>query len=79
MNNKAYIILTALRKTYPGKIPYNVFYNKCKAIGLKPEEISEAIKRSGRIIATEKSDEEHYLQVLDNILTDIKKPVAGSS
>ncbi|AFC99195.1 hypothetical protein Mtc_0428 [Methanocella conradii HZ254] len=73
MNNKAYIILTSLRKLYPGKIPYNVFYTKCKAIGLKNDEIAEAIKQAGRIIASEKSDEEHYLKVLDDILSEYKK------
>jgi len=71
MNNKAYIILNSLRKVYPGKIPYNIFYNKCKAIGLKNEEISDAIKQSGKIISTEKNDEEHLLKVLDNILTEV--------
>lgn len=73
MNKKAYIILTSLRKTYPGKIPYNIFFNKCKAIGMKNEEIADAIKQSGNMISTEKSDEQHYLQVLDDIITDQKK------
>jgi len=73
MNKKAYIILTSLRKTYPGKIPYNIFFNKCKAIGMKNEEIAEAIKQSGHMISTEKSDEQHYLKVLDDIITDQKK------
>ena len=73
MNKKAYIILTSLRKAYPGKIPYNIFYNKCKALGMKNEEIAEAIKQSGHMISTEKSDEQHYLKVLDDIITDQKK------
>jgi hypothetical protein len=73
MNKKAYIILTSLRKTYPSKIPYNIFFNKCKAIGMKTEEIADAIKQSGNMISTEKSDEQHYLQVLDDIITGQKK------
>ncbi len=73
MNKKAYIIITSLRKAYPGKIPYNIFYNKCKALGMKNEEIAEAIKQSGHMISTEKSDEQHYLKVLDGIITDQKK------
>jgi len=78
MNSKAYIILTSLRKVYPGKIPYNVFYNKCKAIGLKNDEILEALKQSGKIITTDKNEQEHYLKTLDNIITDVrgvKQPV----
>ncbi len=72
MNSKAYIILTSLRKVYPGKIPYNVFYNKCKAVGLKNDEILEALKQSGKIITTDKNEQEHYLKALDNIITDVR-------
>ena len=42
-------------------------------MGLKNEEIADAIKQSGNMISTEKSDEQHYLQVLDDIITDQKK------
>jgi hypothetical protein len=73
MNKKAHIILTSLRKIYPGKIPYNIFYNKCKALGMKNEEIADAIKQSGNMISTEKSDEQHYLKVLEDIIGDQKK------
>ena len=73
MNKKAHIILTSLRKAYPGKIPYNIFYNKCKAMGMKNEEIAEAIKQSGQMISTEKSDEQHYLKVLEGIITEQKQ------
>ncbi len=72
MNSKAYIILTSLRKVYPGKIPYNVFYNKCKAVGLKNDEILEALKQSGKIITTDKNEQEHYLKALDSIITDVR-------
>ncbi len=68
MNKKAYLILTILRKKYPGKIPYNLFYQRCKAIGLTKEEIIEAVHQCGVTMFTGKIEEEPYLRALDDMI-----------
>jgi hypothetical protein len=68
MDNKAYLILTVLRKKYPGKIPYNIFYQRCKAIGLTKEEIIKAVHQCGVAMFTGKIEEEPYLRALDDMI-----------
>ena len=68
MNKKAYLILTILRKKYPGKIPYNLFYQQCRAIGLTKEEIIEAVHQCGVTMFTGKIEEEPYLRALDDMI-----------
>ncbi len=68
MNNKAYLILTILHKKYPGKIPYSLFYQRCKAIGLTKEEIIQAVHQCGVTMFTGKIEEEPYLRALDDMI-----------
>lgn len=68
MNDKAYLILTILRKKFPGKIPYNLFYQRCKAIGLTKEEILQAVHQCGVTMFTGKIEEEPYLRALDEMI-----------
>ena len=68
MNNKAYMVLLALRTRYPGKIPYTIFLNRCKAIGLTKEEIIEAVHQCGTAMFSGKIEEEPYLRALDDMI-----------
>ena len=68
MNNKAYMVLTILRKRYPGKIPYGMFCKQCKAIGLTKEEIIEAVHQCGTAMFSGKIEEEPYLRALDDMI-----------
>ena len=68
MNNKAYMVITILRKRYPGKIPYGMFCKRCKAIGLTKEEIIEAVHQCGTAMFSGKIEEEPYLRALDDMI-----------
>lgn len=75
VSSKAYIILEHLRKSYPGKVPYSVFYSRCKAMGISRENIESAVRQAGHLIDKDQGAERLEAGMLGAVAADLAKGV----
>ncbi|HMK46178.1 MAG TPA: hypothetical protein VK436_06090 [Methanocella sp.] len=73
INTKAYIVLSHLKKSYSGKVPYNIFYSRCRALGISKDNIEAAYRQAGGTISRETGADNMSSKMLDDVAAEYVK------
>ena len=73
INTKAYIVLSHLKKSYSGKVPYNIFYSRCRALGISKDNIEAAYRQAGGTISREPDTDKMSTKMLDDVAAEYVK------